>query len=115
MDILEKGNIDEIMEQIAGILEANKEPYASFNCTYEIQLLDEKLSYQLQFHNGVATVMNDLVDKPDCVLKMESKLFRKFLNGNLNSMTAFMTGKLKVDGNIGLALKLEKLLKEYQF
>lgn len=45
----------------------------------------------------------------------ERKEFQKLLQGDLNSTTAFMTGRLKVKGNIGLALKLESILKKYNF
>jgi len=32
--------------------------------------------------------------------------------GKLSPTTAFMLGKLKIKGNMGLAMKLEKLLKK---
>jgi len=31
------------------------------------------------------------------------------LTGDLNPMTAFMSGKIKVDGDMGVAMKLQKL------
>ena len=31
------------------------------------------------------------------------------MNGEQNPTTAFMTGKLKIDGDMGAALKLQKL------
>ena len=36
--------------------------------------------------------------------------FVNFINGKLNPQMAFMTGKLKVKGNMQLAMKLNKLL-----
>ena len=46
---------------------------------------------------------------------MSVKDFKKLLDGNLNSAASYMTGKLKIKGNLGLALKLESLLKKYSF
>ncbi len=37
--------------------------------------------------------------------------FLEMLSGKLNSQMAFMTGKLKVAGDMGLALKLGSFLK----
>ncbi|MFJ7825255.1 SCP2 sterol-binding domain-containing protein [Psychrobacillus sp. NPDC096623] len=65
------------------------------------------------FHNDQATLSYDLSHKADCTLSTAD--FKKLITGNLKSTTAFMFGKLKVDGSIGQALKLEKLLKEYVF
>lgn len=107
--------MQEIWEEIEMKLKENPGPYAKIKATYEIHITDEAAHYQLKFENGEFSILATTASNPDCTLKMKNAIFRKFLTGNLNSMTAFMTGKLKVDGNIGLALKLESLLKEYQF
>ena len=36
--------------------------------------------------------------------------FVEMMNGNLNAQMAFMSGKLKVAGDMGLALKLQSIL-----
>ncbi|WP_047980712.1 SCP2 sterol-binding domain-containing protein [Ornithinibacillus contaminans] len=115
MDTLVTKSIHEIWIQIEQALTENKAPYATTTGTYAIHLVDAPVTYQLSFADGTVTITNETNVKADCTLKMDSKTFRKFLQGNLISMTAFMTGKLKVDGNIGLALKLEKILQQYSF
>lgn len=45
---------------------------------------------------------------------MDSVDFEKMFNGELNSMQAFMGGKLKIKGDMSEALKLEKLMKSVQ-
>jgi putative sterol carrier protein len=42
----------------------------------------------------------------DCTLKMSLKNFEKILSGDLNPMMAFMTGKMKIEGDKGIAMKL---------
>jgi putative sterol carrier protein len=35
--------------------------------------------------------------------------FQKLISGDLNPTTAYMTGKLKIKGDMGAAMKLQKL------
>ncbi|MGP4109148.1 SCP2 sterol-binding domain-containing protein [Virgibacillus sp. L01] len=113
---LEKSSVKEIWELIDQQLQVNKVLYEETNAIYEFHLINgDDVKYQLEFRDGKATVHYTNEKDPDCILKMKIKHFKKFLLGNLNSTTAFMTGKLKIDGNISLALKLENMLKQYQF
>lgn len=46
-------------------------------------------------------------DEPsDVTLTASAEVFEGMLNGEMNPTMAFMTGKLKVDGAMGLAMKL---------
>lgn len=50
-------------------------------------------------------------DEPaDVTLSADADVFRAILDGDMNATMAFMTGKLKVDGNMGLAMKLGSVL-----
>lgn len=51
---------------------------------------------------------NDEKEAP-CALKMSLDNFEKLLNGDLNPMMAFMSGKMKVEGDKGVAMKLAGL------
>ncbi|WOI57289.1 SCP2 sterol-binding domain-containing protein [Palleronia sp. LCG004] len=46
----------------------------------------------------------------DVTLTADADTFRSILNGETNPTTAFMTGKLKVDGDMGQAMKLASVL-----
>lgn len=50
--------------------------------------------------------------KADCTMQCDSADFVKMFMGNLKPTAAFMTGKLKIKGDIGKAMKLEKLMGE---
>lgn len=45
-------------------------------------------------------------DEADVTLTAEAEVFRAILEGELNPTSAFMTGKLTVDGSMGLAMQL---------
>ena len=47
----------------------------------------------------------------DCTLNMAFSDFDDMINGKLDGMTAFMTGKLKIEGDMGVAMKLQSILR----
>ena len=55
------------------------------------------------------TVSNDDKDA-DCTLKMDFSDFSDLIDRKLDGMTAFMTGKLKIEGDMGVAMKLQSIL-----
>ena len=48
-------------------------------------------------------------DEADCTITVADDDFTRLAAGELNPMTAYMTGKLKVKGDMGAAMKLQKL------
>lgn len=49
-------------------------------------------------------------DAADVTLTATAEVFKAILDGEQNPTTAFMTGKLAVDGDMGLAMKLSGVL-----
>lgn len=47
----------------------------------------------------------------DCTIKMDFSDFSDLIGGKLDGMTAFMTGKLKIEGDMGVAMKLQTILR----
>lgn len=46
----------------------------------------------------------------DCTLTADAETFQGMLEGDVNPTSAFMTGKLSVDGDMGQAMKLGAVL-----
>ncbi|WP_386627297.1 SCP2 sterol-binding domain-containing protein [Sulfitobacter geojensis] len=46
----------------------------------------------------------------DVTLSADADTFKEILAGETNPTSAFMTGKLKVDGDMGMAMKLASVL-----
>lgn len=107
--------LDEIWVRIEKVMNENSELHKDLHVTYHFKIKngDELKCYQLQLCHGEVTVEQGGSEDPDCTLILPIESFTKMLLGNLNGTAAFMTGKLKVNGNLGLALKLKSLLGEY--
>ena len=45
----------------------------------------------------------------DATITTSAETFDKIVNGEQNPTTAYMTGKLKIKGDLGAAMKLQKL------
>lgn len=64
--------------------------------------------------DGVIVLENGSADtadrETDCTIRISRANLEKLLTGKLNAMTGVMTGKLKVSGDMGVAMKLGKLL-----
>jgi NAD(P)-dependent dehydrogenase (short-subunit alcohol dehydrogenase family) len=56
----------------------------------------------------------DAAVKPDVTMTLNRADFIKMFAGQINPTSAFMTGRLKIKGDLALAMKLEKLLKKLQ-
>ena len=50
----------------------------------------------------------------DATLSMSSENFSKLFSGQLRTTTAFISGRMKISGNLGKATRLEKLLAKLQ-
>ncbi|QFT88456.1 SCP-2 sterol transfer family protein [Bacillus sp. THAF10] len=100
---------EELIEKMNG----NPEGIQRLNAIYQFNLSDEKI-YQIQFQNGQVAMQLGEVAQPDCTLQLSDENILKMIAGNFNTTMAFMTGKLKVTGDIGLALKLQSALEKYQ-
>ena len=45
----------------------------------------------------------------DCTISTSEETFEKVVNGEQNPTAAYMSGKLKIKGDMGAAMKLQKL------
>ena len=58
--------------------------------------------------DGVVTVSEGPSDA-DCTFSTSEETFEKIASGEQNATTAYMTGKLKIKGDMGAAMKLQKI------
>ncbi len=60
---------------------------------------------------GDSNIISTDDKEADCTVSVSQEDFIGMTNGSVNPMTAFMSGKIKVKGDMGLAMKLQTLLK----
>ncbi len=61
------------------------------------------------FLDGVANRVSGDVGEADATIKMSFANFMKLSDGSLNGTMAFMTGKLKIEGDMGTAMQLQSV------
>jgi putative sterol carrier protein len=113
---IDEYSLRELMNLIETVLSGNSEPIKEFTANYQFNIDGEEEGvYQLQFAEGTAVVKEGSENPADCTLSMSLANFRQFLLGKLNGTMAFMTGKLKIQGDISKAIKIESILRQFKF
>ena len=105
--------VEEIFTKITGVL--NEDLVKKTDSVFSFSLTDKKTEYYLDLKNGAGScgAGKASVDA-DATLSMTSDNFNKMFSGQLKPAQAFMSGKLKISGNMGKAMKLEKLMGQLQ-
>jgi putative sterol carrier protein len=80
------------------------------NGVYLFKISDKNSEWYLDLKNGQGGLTKKFDGKVNCTMTMNSDVFVKMSNGSMKPTSAFMTGKLKIKGDMGLAMKLEKLM-----
>jgi len=67
---------------------------------------DDGSQGQSKIADGVCTVEEGVAENPTMTITMDASDYVDMMAGRLDGMQAFMTGKIKVDGDIMLASRL---------
>jgi putative sterol carrier protein len=84
---------------------------AGMNNSYLFDI-DGAGKWKVDVNDGNVTVTEGGEDA-DAVISTTEETFTKIASGEQNATSAYMTGKLKVKGDMGAAMKLQKLFYRY--
>jgi putative sterol carrier protein len=80
---------------------------AGMNNSYLFEIADAG-TWKVDVVDGSVTVTEGTSDA-DVTIRTSSETFTSIASGEQNPTTAYMTGKIKIDGDMGAAMKLQKL------
>ena len=59
---------------------------------------------------GDKNLVSDSNEEADCTISTSANSLKDMQSGDLNPMTAVMSGKVKISGDMGLAMKVQSLM-----
>ena len=97
-------------EEISQMLESNLAAFAG---------LGYKVAFDLGEDGAIAIdgtgsppALTDSIDDADCTIRISADDLAGMIAGNVNPMLAYTLGKLKIEGSMGVAMKVAALLEE---
>lgn len=82
----------------------------SMSKTFQWNITGEEAGvYALKIANGACELVKGGVEKPDITITVADKDWLAIAEGKLNAMNAFTSGKIKIAGDMMLAMKLQQL------
>ncbi len=99
-------SLDDVLEGF----EENLDKMASLNAKVAYDFGDDGLVF-IDATTSPPTISRE-DEGADCTLKISLENFIKLTNGDLDPIMAFTMGKLKVEGSMGIAMKLSAILNE---
>ena len=109
----DKGRIGKVADLFAAIESGiNQELVNKTGAIFQFNVKGEEAGvWFLDLKNGKGAAGKGEPSQPaDAILTMDSQNFFAMFSGKMKPANAFMTGKLKVSGNLQKAMKLEKLM-----
>ncbi|MGH1462656.1 MAG: SCP2 sterol-binding domain-containing protein [Neptuniibacter sp.] len=85
-----------------------KENASNLCATFQL-LLEDDSDFYISIDNDICEVSSGLHPDPNVTLITNSETMVNIINGETDGMSAFLTGKLRAEGNVMLATKLGKL------
>lgn len=96
-------------DALAPRLNSDPDALSGLDCVYQFFIGDGK--YNVAIRGGKAQVAEGEAGGANCTVSMEEGTLMDLLAGKINGQMAFLTGKIKVAGDMGLALKLGSIIK----
>lgn len=113
-----KKDVKDALQKWITLLDKNTDvsgQFVGYKKTFVMTFTDLKYSVQMIFDgSGKAKLVDGSVTNPDMSLAVDSTLFLKISNGELDPMEAFMSGQLKPKGNMADLQKMEVFMDLFE-
>ena len=97
--------VQEFFQKLPTAVDPAKTAGMSSSYVFDVQGVG---AWTVRVSDGAVTVAEGAEDA-DCTISASEETLTRIVNGEQNPTTAYMTGKLKIAGDMGAALKLQKL------
>ncbi|MCK6527910.1 SCP2 sterol-binding domain-containing protein [Myxococcota bacterium] len=98
-------------ERIALRLKTSPERVKGINASFQFNITgDGGGQWAILLDGNGGEVHTGAVESPGCTITMKDEDFVNMIKGGLNAQMAFMTGRLKVVGDMALALRLQQVI-----
>jgi putative sterol carrier protein len=98
-------SVQEFFDQLPSKVDPAKTAGMNNSYVFDVEGAGE---WTVRVADGAVTVEDGAGDA-DCTISASEETLLKIARGEANPTTAYMTGKLKIAGDMGAALKLQKL------
>ncbi|XP_023344016.1 hydroxysteroid dehydrogenase-like protein 2 [Eurytemora carolleeae] len=107
------GSIEQTFEKVSEYF--SEDIVKKTNAVFAFSIPDDNSEWYIDLKNGAGSYgKGQPASAADVTFTLKSADFGKMFSGKLKPTTAFMTGKLKIAGNMGKAMSLEKLMGKMQ-
>jgi len=102
----------EVVTGLSTVLQNNVTKNKGVNGVFQFDISgDEPMAFYFKLEDGAPTVAEGTADSSSITISMASADFKDMVDGKLNGTMAFMSGKLRIKGDMSLAMKLESIIK----
>jgi putative sterol carrier protein len=102
----------EIFEEMQKRIDANPGKLGGIRAVFQFEITGaDPGNFSVAVADGTAKVSEGIAPSPGVTISMASNDFVDMVEGRLDGMAAFMGGKLRISGDMMLAMQLQNLLK----
>lgn len=99
----------DIMDNMASRFNSEKAGDTNLSIVFDLSG-DDGGQWTASISGGSVNVAKEVGDSPSATVKMDAGDFVDMSTGKLNPMMAFMSGKIKVEGDLNSVMKFQSLL-----
>ena len=100
------GTVQEFFETLPSRADTSKTAGMNNSFGFDIEGAGQ---WTVKVVEGSVSVQEGIEGAADCTISASQEIFEKIIEGEQNPTSAYMTGKLKLKGDMGAAMKLQKL------